>query len=201
MTALPQPGKVTADEYLRFEQAADERHEYLDGIIVAMAGGTLRHNRIAGNAMVALSQHLRGRPGEVYMVDLRLHVAAANAYFYPDVMVVFAEDDTADGRTHFDDARLVIEVLSEGTEAKDRGTKLHAYRQLPGLQEYVLVAQDGQRVEVFRRRDIGWLYLEFNAGEAVELASVGLTLPIGQLYERTDVPAEGPPTASDAPRA
>jgi len=189
---LPPP---TPEQYLDAEAQGVLRHEFIDGEIVAMVGGTQRHNRISGNAYAILRQHLRGRPCQPFIADVKLHIARANCYYYPDVMVVCGDGSAiADQQPVVEDARLVIEVLSPSTEGIDRREKLHAYRRLPGLQEYVLIAQDRQQVEVYRRQgEVGWLYLTYEPGDDVEWASVALTVPMTELYEGTDTPTHAPP--------
>lgn len=114
------------------------------------------------------------------MSEVKLNVAKDSAYYYPDVMATRAEQTVAANESQrVTDPVLVIEVLSPGTEAIDRREKLHAYRHLPSLQEYALISQDMQQVEIYRRQgDDGWLYITYEPGDTVEFASVGVTLPI-----------------------
>jgi Uma2 family endonuclease len=176
-------------EYLAAEEQSPIRHEYMAGEVYAIAGGSLRHNRIAGNTYVALSLGLRGTPCQAFVSDVKLHVAHDNAYYYPDVMAACNEASPLVGEEQIvASPLLVIEVLSPSTETIDRREKLAAYRRLPSVMEYVLISQDRQQVEIYRRQgDIGWLYLSFEAGESVEFASVALSLPIDELYAGTDV--------------
>ena len=180
-------------EYLALEEQSRVRHEYVDGLMFAMAGGTQRHNRIALNVASGLLSALRGKPCQVFMSDVKLKVARDNAYYYPDVMVACgAVERIAGDENSLDDPILVVEVLSPSTETTDRREKLAAYRRLPTLREYVLVNQDSQQVEIYRRQgDIGWLYLSYEAGETVELASVALDVPIAEWYTGTGIPAGG----------
>jgi Uma2 family endonuclease len=199
------PALLTPDAYLAQEAASPERHEYYDGALVAMTGGSRRHNQISGNAYLHLRQHLRGKPCQVGMADLKLRVARANTYFYPDVLVACGDEvGTADAAQSISDARLVIEVLSPTTEVYDRREKFFAYKKLASLQEYALVAQDCQRVELFRRHgEVGWLCVVVEHAEdgepsaTVEFTSVGLTLPLLDLYEGTDALVHAPPIAGD----
>ncbi len=176
-------------EYLAFEEKAPFRHEYVGGEAYLMAGGSQRHNRIAGNAYIALPQALKGKPCQVFINDVKLHVARDNAYYYPDVMVACSDKASAANESQVvSDPVLVIEVLSPSTEATDRREKLHAYRHLPSLREYTLVSQENQQVETYRRQgDLGWLYITYEPGDMLELASVGVTLPIADLYAGTDI--------------
>lgn len=198
------PDLLTAEEYLAREAASAERHEYYNGALLAMTGGSRRHNQIAGNAYLHLRQHLRGKPCQVGMADLKLWVAKANTYFYPDVLVVCGDHvGAADASQSVSEARLVIEVLSPTTEVYDRREKFMAYKKLASLQEYALVAQDCQHVDLFRRQgDVGWLCVTVAQAEegepeaVVEFASVGLKLRLAELYESTDAGLQGPPAVA-----
>jgi Uma2 family endonuclease len=176
---------VPEEEYLRLEAQSPVRHEYVSGELFATTGGTLRHNTIALNLAVALRNRLLHGPCRVYINDVRVRVEKAGAYYYPDLLVICAKDSQPMDLTSVtvDDPVLLVEVLSERTEAIDRREKLLAYRQLPTLCEYVLVSQDEPRVEIHRRRgDIGWEKVEHAAGETVELRSVGIEIAMQEIY-------------------
>jgi Uma2 family endonuclease len=177
------------DEYLAFEETAPLRHEYVGGEVYAMSGGTLRHNRISLNTASLLLARLVGKPCQVFMNDVKLHVARDRAYYYPDVMVTCSDQVCAANESLVvDDPVLVVEILSPSTEGTDRREKLAAYRHLPALQEYALISQDTQKVEIYRRQgEIGWLYITWEPGDTVEFTSVGLNLPIAELYAGTDI--------------
>ncbi|MFT4241928.1 MAG: Uma2 family endonuclease [Acidovorax sp.] len=179
--AQPQP-YLTAADYLAWEQAQADRHEYIDGEVFAMAGGEDRHTTTAGNLYIALRQHLRGTPCSTYMSDVRLHVAASNAYFYPDVMVTCDSGDRA-SRLSKSAPVLVAEVLSPSTASYDVGAKFAHYRQIASLREYVLVDIDRRSADVYRKGADGlWVLHPFSDGQAVGLASVELTLPAADLF-------------------
>ena len=184
---MPSPARkphlLSPAEYLAFDASAELKHEYVDGEIHAMTGTTVKHNRIALNLAIAFRQHLAGPPCETFIADLKVHATAANAFYYPDVVVRCQPQPLADEQRVIDDPTLIIEVLSPSTEAIDRREKLAAYRRIPSVQEYVLVAQDERSVEIYRREgDIGWRYLAFTDDESVELASLGLSLPLAVVY-------------------
>jgi Uma2 family endonuclease len=188
------PAWITPDEYLALEERASVKHEYLDGVIyawqgygpAAMAGGTRAHNEIVQNLVVALRRLLRGGPCRSHATDLRLHVRTRNAFFYPDVMVTCAQSDLAgDDRavTEICDPQLIFEVLSDSTEAFDRGEKLDAYRQLPSLREYVLIPGAGRNVEVWRRTAAGdWISLRYE-NVPVRLESLGVSLDPAAIFD------------------
>ena len=172
----------TAHDYLAWESAQLDRHEYLDGEVFAMAGAEDRHVTVAGNIYIALRQHLTGSPCRTYMSDMRLQVAAANSYFYPDVLVTCSALDTASPLVKTE-PKLIIEVLSPSTAAYDRGLKFGHYRSLPSLQEYALIDLDSRTTDVYRLGADGfWVLHPFAHGEAVTLASVALTLSADQLF-------------------
>jgi Uma2 family endonuclease len=170
--------------YLQNELAETIRHEYVAGEVFAMAGASKRHGTLAGNAFIALRQHLRGKPCGVWMADMKVRVKADSAYYYPDVVATCDPTDLSpDAPKDFLEApKLVIEVLSDSTEPVDRREKLLSYRRLPSLDEYILIDQNRLWVEVFRRTPAGWTQDIFEAGEVVQLASVGLDVPMAELY-------------------
>ena len=149
---------ITEDEYLTSERQQEEKHEWYQGECFAMAGGTRWHNLLSTRIISALTQHLDGKSCTPYMADFRLFIETHHHYVYPDIMVVCDEaayiaDDMVD------DAVLVLEVLSPGTESYDRGRKFLHYQSIPSLREYVLVSQAAMQVEIYRRREDGkWEY-------------------------------------------
>jgi Uma2 family endonuclease len=135
---------ISEDDYRRLELHSPVRHEYVKGEVFATTGGTLRHNVISLNVAAALRTGLHNTPCRVFINDVRVRVAMSSAYYYPDVVVACAREgralDLVSGEV--EDAILIVEVLSEGTEGVDRREKLLAYRTLPSLSEYALVSQD-----------------------------------------------------------
>ena len=187
------------EAYLAWEVEQHEKHEYIDGEVFAMAGALEAHVTVAGNLFLALRNHLRGGPCSVFISDMKLHVAADDAYFYPDVFVTCAAADRGEAR--FKTApTLIAEVLSPSTSAYDHGAKFAAYRKLTSLREYVLIDPERLSVDIFRRDDSNrWVLYPSEAGQIVEFASLGLSLPIETLYE--DVRFENENISSDAPRS
>ena len=172
----------SATGYLAWEAAQTERHEYVDGEVFGMAGAEDRHVTVAGNLYIALRQHLSGSACRTYMSDMRLHVAAANSYFYPDVLVTCSALDQANAMVKTE-PKLIAEVLSPTTAAYDRGLKFSHYRTLPSLEEYVLVDLNTRVTDCFRKGSDGlWVLHPFARGEAVAMASVALTLTAVQLF-------------------
>jgi len=177
---------LSEEDYVRLEAQSPIRHEYVNGEIFAMTGGTLRHNTIALNAASLFRAHLRTGPCRTFINDVRVRIARSNAYYYPDVVVACprrGELLALDSAT-LDDALLIAEVLSPSTEATDRREKLLAYRTIPSLVEYALISSEDAKVEIHRRQgDIGWQRIEYSGPEDVEFASIALTLPMRDLYD------------------
>ena len=173
---------LTAADYLAWESAQLDRHEFLDGEVFAMAGAEDRHVTVAGNLYIALRQHLGGSPCRTFMSDMRLHVAAANSYFYPDLLVTCSALDLASAMVKAE-PKLIAEVLSPSTAAYDRGLKFSHYRRLASLEEYALIDLDTRSTDCYRKGSDGlWVLHPFARGEAVLLASVALELSAEQLF-------------------
>lgn len=174
--------RFTGADYLAWEAQQVERHEYVAGEVFAMAGAEDRHVTAALNMAVALHQHLSGSRCRTYMSHMRLHVAAANAYFYPDVFVTCSEADQASPLLKTEPV-LVVEVPSPSTGAYDRGAKFGHYRRLPSLREFVVLDPEARTADVHRRGDDGlWVLHPFTSGDSVMLASVGLTIEATRLW-------------------
>ncbi len=179
----------TPEEYLALEESADYRSEYYQGEIFAMSGGSANHNRLAGNLYLALRENLEGKSCEAFITDMRLLVKKTGLYTYPDVMVVCGRLQFVKGRTDtLTNPVLIVEVLSEATQAYDRGAKFELYRGLDSLQDYVLIDQARVYVEYFHKLADGrWLLTELNSLEAVlKLESVEVELPLSRIYERVE---------------
>jgi Uma2 family endonuclease len=183
---------MTVDEWRALECTSEVKHEYVDGYVYAMAGGTEAHARIAVNAIGALDSALGDGPRMVYSSDVATRLSE-DRYTYPDVMVTCGGTGIASrNNTEAGEPRVVFEVLSESTEHYDRTRKFGYYRHCASLQEYVLVNTDSQLVEVYRRTEEGWgLFRMYGPGEVMELTSLGVRIPLATLYRRTDVPEAG----------
>lgn len=203
MIFSPQNSYLTPEEYLEIEAASDIKHEYIAGEIYAMAGATDTHVTIAGNIFALLLTHLRGSGCRVYISDMKVRIEAKNRFYYPDVMVT-CEPKDRENNTYKQFPRLIIEVLSDSTEAFDRGDKFADYQSLPSLQEYVLINTKKARIECFRRTNEGLWLLQFYelensqhgsgvssgnqriSSQQFELASVKFTGKINEVYEEVD---------------
>jgi Uma2 family endonuclease len=175
---------MTYAEYLAAEAVAEVRHEYLNGEVWEMAGGTPEHSALAAALIGELRSALRGKPCRVFTSDLRVRVPETDFATYPDVAVVCGQLETADDdKDAIINPIVLIEVLSDSTEAYDRGAKAAHYRRIPSLREYVLVSQGEPRIEVQRRAESGrWELLEARLGETIELASLGVRLDVAAVY-------------------
>ena len=174
---------VTYADYLAAEAISEVKHEYLRGEIFAMAGGTVEHSRLAANVIHELHQALQGRPCVVLTSDARIRIVETDRSTYPDVAVVGGRVETApDDPDAVTNPLLLVEVLSDSTEAADRGEKFAHYRRLPSLQEYLLVAQRSPRLEIYRRTEQGWILTEAGAGESLRLESIDARLTVDEIY-------------------
>jgi Uma2 family endonuclease len=173
---------MTAANYLAWEAEQTERHEFVGGETFAMAGAEDRHVTVAMNLAFALRHHLAGTPCRTFISDMRLSVAALGSYFYPDIMVTCSAADLASPLAK-SEPKLIVEVLSPSTAAYDRGLKFSYYRNLPSLQEYVLVDLDTRAVDSYTLGADGlWVLHPFAASETVTLSSVALNVTATQLF-------------------
>ena len=184
MAAHPQRLYMTIEQYLAFDQASDTKYEYLDGEAIAMAGGSLNHNRLAGNMFFFLTQALGLKgPCLTYNSDTRVLVSQKQ-YVYPDVTVSCESTDHSSENDTLHSPHLVVEVISPGTEATDRGKKLNWYRSHPSIQEYMLINTRVQLVEIYRRNQDHsfWTYHTYEPGENIEIHSLDIILSLDDLY-------------------
>ncbi|MFB2982204.1 Uma2 family endonuclease [Microseira sp. BLCC-F43] len=183
MIATPEtPQKMTVDEYLEWEARQEIRHEYVNGEIFAMTGGSIPHNDITLNLYRALRHHLRPRGYRINVSDVKLQLSSSSAYFYPDV-IVSCDPQDLNSRKFIQYPKLIVEVLSPSTEAKDRGKKFTYCRTIPTLQEYVLIESEKIAVDCYRRGEGKmWLYYPYTAGDIISLDSIEL-LYEGVIFE------------------
>jgi Uma2 family endonuclease len=204
MTRSATPSRpYTVDEYLRRERDSIEKHEFDDGRIIAMAGATRAHVLITGNTFAALHNRLKGTPCQPYGSDLRIRVAGRPKYVYPDVSVICgepqADPDDQYGES-FLNPRLIIEVLSPSTEKYDRNTKFDRYRGIESFREYVLIAQESARVQLFYRQPDGAWAFDVAVGlEAMaRFRSIDVEVPLSEIYSGVQFPPEPPEPGATA---
>ncbi len=174
---------MTPEEYLTFERASGEKHQYVDGEIFAMSGGTREHSLLGHNVGVELGTALLDRPCEVHGSDLKIK-SASGKYHYADAFVLCGspvfEDEARDVVLN---PKVIVEVLSPSTERYDRGDKFAAYREIASFMDYVLVSQAAVLVEHFHRQADGtWLYRTLGPGERLVLPSLGCEVSVDRLY-------------------
>jgi Uma2 family endonuclease len=194
---------MTRAEFLAWDALQTVKYEFVGGELFAMAGAGKAHVALSLNMAMALRQHLRGTPCSTYMADTKLHVAALDAFFYPDVLVTCSATDAQDPAV-VREPSLVVEVLSPATAAFDRGAKFAAYRQLPALREYVLIDPETRRCDVFRKSREGteaaglWVLHPFEVGQDLRFESVALDVPAAVLWDEVPVVTKAAAAAPDA---
>lgn len=188
MTLVRPARRVTEAEYLEIERTAEFKSEFFAGEMFAMAGGKPQHSQIAANCAREFGNKLRTGDCVVYNADLRIKVEATGLFTYPDLSIICGElqfvpgtDDTVVNPT------LIVEVLSDSTEANDRGKKFENYRQIPALREYLLVNQSEPRIEQFVRQPDGrWLLLSevTGLGSNLELPSLRISISLAEVFAK-----------------
>lgn len=187
----PQYGTTTeskeifsVEEYLAFEESSPDRHEYVAGHIYAMSEPLQPHKLISGNVFAPLHVHLRGTPCRPYMHGTRVHIRARGEdhFYYPDLLVACGQRRDKKGR-FIDEHRLVLEVMSRSTERIDRREKAFVYRELPSIEEIVLIAQKAVLVTVYRRAEDWAPVVLASPEQTLELKSINLVMPLQQIYE------------------
>jgi Uma2 family endonuclease len=187
MIAVPSHSpKLTPIEYFAWEEQQICRHEYINGEVYAMSGGTQNHSRINLKVAALLDSHLSNGNCRVFNSDCRINLVGTNDYTYPDASVSCDRRDNTSVQ-YITYPCLVVEVLSDSTEAHDRGNKFFRYRQNPQLQDYVLVSSKEIAIDLYRKSENGrWEIINYRSGDVVELQSVNLSFPIEQAYRGID---------------
>jgi len=181
--------RMSYDEYLAFDRASSERHQFVNGEVFAMAGGSLEHSLIKVNVIALLREALRDRSCLVFDCDFRIRTVD-DMGTYPDASALCGTPQFSSAhKDELCNPSLIVEVLSPSTESYDRGDKFVHYGTIPSLQDYVLVASEHVMVEVFSRHEQGWLLRRYGADDQVPLASVGCELAVREIYRKvfTDV--------------
>lgn len=198
-----QERRYTPEEYFTLEESSEVRHEYFEGEVFAMAGASKSHNLLAQNLAAGLRVSLRGRGCQTFMEDVRLVVKENVHYVYPDVLVTCDPADRHDAYLVRHPV-LIAEILSPSTADYDRTEKFANYQKLPSLRHYLLISQTSWVVEWFRRDEAGqWIHaLLLEPAAVLTIPDLGLTLPLRDLYEDTDVaPLRAMPEAGRDPQA
>ncbi len=186
MVTQTQTQYYTPEKYLVFEENVEYKHEYRDGKIIPMTGGTTNHNKIAGNFYSYLRFNLKGKNYETYIRDVRLWIGQYHLYTYPDIMVIY-DQPTYEGKgtTTVTNPCLIGEVLSKSTQNYDQGEKFRFYRSLPTFQEYFLLSQEQQLIMQYTKtREGNWLLQEYeNETSMIQLKSLALEMNLTDFYE------------------
>ena len=192
MIAQVETKTYTAEEYLELEINSEERHEFINGEIILMAGGTPNHSEIMSILNYVLRASLKGKPYSIFASDQRLWVPQLNNYTYPDVMVVARPIELQSGRNDtITNPVLIAEVLSKSTKAYDRDDKFAAYRSIPSFKEYLLIDQYRLQVQQYSKTDGNkWIFSEYSCeGDRVSLTSMPVEFSVGDLYENIEFDA------------
>jgi Uma2 family endonuclease len=181
--AVEHAASISLEDYLAGELTSEVRHEYIGGLVYALAGASTEHNIICQNLLIALRSHLRGKPCQVFMesVKLRLRTANEDIFYYPDLIVTCDPRDTE--RYFKKYPKVLIEVLSPDTERTDRREKFSSYSQIESLEEYILVAQDRKEVTVFRRANNWRPELANQPQQRLCIESLDFTLALPAIYD------------------
>lgn len=179
----------TPEEYLEFEVNSEERHEYINGEVICVTGGTPNHNKISGNFYAGLNFGLKCQPYDVFVTDQRVWIPEKRIYTYPDVMVVQGELQLQEGRKNtIINPLMIVEVLSKSTRNYDKDEKFSAYRTIPTFQEYILIDQYVMQVEqYFKTGKNSWTFSEYyGVNETVSLNSVNFEITLEDIYDRVE---------------
>ncbi len=189
MSALQEPEPLSVEAYLELERAADFKSEFIAGEVFAMAGTTLNHNRIQQNVNLAIGNAFRDRPCEIFVNDIKIRDDAADAFFYPDLSGLCEEPALFDSdKGIYTNPKFIIEILSDSTEAYDRGQKFLYYQSIESLEEYILISQSRLCAERYRKNGGGtWRYESMTSLEDVlELSSVETSIPLSEIYRNIE---------------
>jgi Uma2 family endonuclease len=181
---------MTVEEYFQLEEASPERHEYVDGEVYAMAGASFAHNQISSNVQANIFQHVANAPCRIYGSDLKVHVKTESAFVYPDLSIICGQPQILEGQNDIIiNPSVIIEIVSESTEAYDRGKKFMLYRQIPSLKEYILIASEWISVERFMKNANGiWELNEHsNWDSSLLVETIQYSLTLGSIYKDVEL--------------
>ena len=181
---------IAPEEYFIWEEQQTEKYEYINGEVYATGGGSINHGRIAIRFTAMLDAHLEGRNCLAGNSDIKVNIAGTSSYVYPDASVTCNESDRSN-KNYFTYPCLIVEVLSKSTEAYDRGNKFRLYSKNPILQDYLLVSSTSVEIDLYHKNDAGeWVIANYQAGDAIELRSIGLRFPIEPVYRGLELGPE-----------
>lgn len=181
---------LTAQEYFTWEEKQLEKHEYINGQVYAMGGGSVNHGRIAIRLTALFDAHLEGSGCITGNSDIKVNIVETNNYTYPDASVTCDQRDKSNPN-YFTYPCLIVEVLSDSTEAYDRGNKFRMYRKNLVLKDYLLVSSTCIEMDLYHKNDAGeWIIINYQAGDMIELKSITLSFPIEQVYRNLVLTSE-----------
>jgi Uma2 family endonuclease len=182
VVALTDNRTFTPEEYFAWEAEQLEKHEYIDGKVYAMSGGSVNHGRIALRLTAMFDSHLEHTGGITTNSDIRVNIVNTSNYTYPDASVTCDERDKTTTQ-YITYPCLIVEVLSARTESYDRGGKFRMYRHNPMLKDYLLISSTSIEVDLYHKNEAGdWIILNYQAGDVIELKSINLSFTIEQVY-------------------
>jgi Uma2 family endonuclease len=185
--------RLTPEEYFVWEEKQLEKHEYIDGEVYAMRGGSVNHGRIAIKLTAMLDTHLDNSGCITGNSDIKINIVETQNYSYPNASVTCDDRDKTTPQ-YFTYPCVIVEVLSSSTEAYDRGGKFRMYRNNPVLQDYLLVSSSSIEMDLYHKKDTGeWIIINYKEGDTVELKSINLNFPIEQVYRGLDLTPESAP--------
>ncbi len=193
MTIAQETRYYSPEEYLELEVNSEIRHEYINGLIIPMTGGTPNHNQLALNFSGTLNYLLKRQPYQVFVTDQRLWIPTRKIHTYPDIMVVKNPLEYAEGRKDtLVNPVMIAEVLSKSTKSYDRDEKFAAYRTIPTLQEYILIDQYTMHIEQYFKTDNNkWIFSEFTNGDInLNIASISCQIILSDIYDKVDFNTE-----------
>lgn len=185
MSTVERKSSYSVEEYLAMEAASVQRHEFFKGEIFAMSGGSIDHGAIAVNWTSEIRSKTKGSGCRGFNSDVKVHIESENAFVYPDASIVCGEIELYEEKNHtILNPIVIIEVLSDSTEAYDRGFKFHKYQKIPSLKEYIITSQTSPNVEVYRKEQDGWTsYQRYSKpDEDVVIKSLGISVPMSEIY-------------------
>ena len=173
--------RMTPEEFLAWEKTQEIRHEYVNGDVIAMAGGTIAHNDLAISLLLRLAPHVKSRGCRINVADVKVQIR--RRYRYPD-LVVTCDDRDKRAINLFQYPKVIVEVMSPSTESTDRGKKWREYQSIDTLQEYVLISPNELAIEVYQRQvDSIWQYVTYESGSQFQLESLEFACAIEDIYE------------------
>lgn len=184
--ALQYGNNISPQDYLAWERLQPYKSEYVGGKVIAMAGASIKHNKILSNLLGAVQPFLKGKPCDIYPSDLRVLVKSKDAYFYPDATIVCGELELSDEfKDTIKNPAVIVEILSPSTSDYDLGRKFFYYMQIESFKEYITIDTVSLQVRIGRKQNNGaWLFSEYNTiDDTFIIESIGFTISLQDVYQ------------------